>query len=370
MQANVELYMRQALKLAVRADGDTFPNPLVGAVVVKNSKIIGRGFHKKAGGPHAEIYALKEAGDLARGATLFCTFEPCAHFGRTGPCANEIIKSGIKKVYVGMVDPNPLTKGKGIERLRRHGVRVEVGILEKDIAAVNKPFIKAQVLGLPLVTIKIAESLDGKIATRAGRSKWITCAASRRYAHERRRFFDGIMAGIQTVLKDDPGLEPVCGAVQHRLTKIIVDSELKIPLTARLLDTEQPVIIAAVKKNKAKEEELRRLGAEVIYVRSKKGRVSLHGLLKCLNKREIRSILVEGGAELNGSFLDERLADRAHIYISPVLIGGKRALSSTGGMGAVDPASAARLKDIRIKRIGEDVFIEGCLRYGSICLQA
>ncbi|HAJ56951.1 MAG TPA: bifunctional diaminohydroxyphosphoribosylaminopyrimidine deaminase/5-amino-6-(5-phosphoribosylamino)uracil reductase RibD [Candidatus Omnitrophica bacterium] len=363
MQARVEFYMRQALELALRAEGDTFPNPLVGAVIVKNSKIIGRGFHKQAGGPHAEIYALKEAGPSARGATLFCTFEPCAHFGRTGPCADEIIRYGIKEVYVGMVDPNPITKGRGIERLRRHGIRVKAGILERDIAAINKPFIKAHALGLPLVTIKIAESLDGKIATRAGRSKWITSAASRSYAHDRRRFFDGIMAGIQTVLKDDPGLESACGVKRHRLTKIIVDSELKIPLTARLLDTKQPVIIAAVKKNKAKEEKLRRIGAEVVYTRPHRGRVSLKQLLRYLNKKELRSILVEGGAELTGSLLDERLADRAHVFIAPVFIGGRTALSSVGGRGVASPGSAVRLEDVLIKRSGEDILIEGGLKY-------
>ncbi|MBI5873732.1 MAG: bifunctional diaminohydroxyphosphoribosylaminopyrimidine deaminase/5-amino-6-(5-phosphoribosylamino)uracil reductase RibD [Candidatus Omnitrophica bacterium] len=363
MQAKINSYMYQALQLAVKAKGKTLPNPLVGAVVVKNGKIIGRGFHEKAGGPHAEIRALKEAGELSRGATLFCTFEPCAHFGRTGPCVYEIIRSGIKEVYIGMVDPNPLTKGKGIKFLLKHGVRVKAGFLAKEIAVVNRPFVKAMTKGLPLVTVKIAESLDGKIATRSGESKWITSAASRRYAHDCRRFFDAIMVGIQTVLKDDPGLEPPVGSKGHRLTKIIVDSGLKISLTARLLKTKQPVIVAAVKKNKAKDEKLRRMGVEVIYTRPKNSRVDLKQVLKSLNEKEMRNVLVEGGSELVGSFLDERLADRACIFISPTLIGGREALSSVGGKGALSLSSAAKLKNIQMKKFGDDIFIEGDLRY-------
>lgn len=363
MQAEIDRYMRQALTLAKKARGKTFPNPLVGALIVKDNKIIARGFHKKAGGPHAEILALKEAGIAARGGTLYCTFEPCAHFGRTGPCVDEILRAGIKEVMIGMVDPNPLTKGRGIRQLKRHGLRVKVGFLSEAIAAVNQPFIKSMTKGLPLVTIKFAESLDGKIATSRGESRWITNEKSRQYAHELRRFFDGIMVGIRTVCQDDPGLEPFKNAARHCLTKIIVDSELRIPLTARLLKTKQPVIVAAVKKNKRKEDQLRAKGADVVYTKSKGGRVDLRALLKELHKREIRSVLVEGGSELIGSFFDDRLADRAYVFVAPSIIGGRRALSPVGGYGIRTLSQAPKLRNVRIKRIEGDILIEGDLKY-------
>jgi diaminohydroxyphosphoribosylaminopyrimidine deaminase/5-amino-6-(5-phosphoribosylamino)uracil reductase len=363
MQAEVDRIMRQALMLAKKARGKTFPNPLVGALIVKDQKIIATGFHRKAGGTHAEILALKEAGGAARGAALYCTFEPCAHFGRTGPCVDEIIKAGIKEVFIGMVDPNPLTRGRGIRKLKRHGLRVKVGFLEEAIAAVNRPFIKAMTTGLPLVTIKFAESLDGKIATSAGESKWITHKESRRTAHEMRRFFDGIMVGIRTVCQDDPGLETLKNAAGHRLMKIIVDSTLRIPLTAKLLKTKQPVIIASVKRNKRKELRLRAKGADVVITKSKNGRVDLRALLKELHQREIRSVLVEGGSELIGSFMDERLADRACVFVAPSIIGGRRALGPVGGYGIRKLAQASRLAHVSMKKIEGDILIEGDLKY-------
>ena len=363
MQADVEKFMRRALHLAEKAKGETFPNPLVGAVVVKNGRVVGQGFHKKAGGPHAEIFALKEAGQRAQGAALFCTFEPCVHYGRTGPCVDKIIKAKIKDVYAGMLDPNPLTKGKGVEKLRKAGIRVKVGFLENEIRHLNEPFIKAMTRGEPFVTIKIAESLDGKIATRRGESKWITNELSREYAHFIRRFFDAIMVGIHTVLKDDPKLEPLARHRNHSLTKIIIDSELKIPPGARLLKTRQPVIIAAVKKNKVKEKKLVGRKVKVIYTKSDKGRVDLGELLRKLNHLELRNILVEGGSELIGSFLDKKLADKALVFMAPKIIGGRCALTSVGGEGADTLQSAIRLGSISIKRLRDDILLEGYLKY-------
>ena len=356
-------YMGLALRLAAKARGETFPNPLVGAVLVRNGRVVGYGYHKKAGGPHAEIVALRKAARKARGAVLFCTFEPCAHYGRTGPCVDEIIRAKIKEAYVGMIDPNPLTKGQGIERMRRAGIKVRVGFLQDEVKRLNEPFVKAMVKGVPFVTIKIAESIDGKIATKHAESKWITNEASRKYAHSLRRFFDAIMVGINTVLRDDPGLQPSTRARDHRLTKIIVDSELKIPLTARLLKTKQPVIIAAVKKNKTKEIRLLKKGFRVIYTRSDKGRVDLRELLSQLHRLEIRNILVEGGSELIGSFLDKKLADKALVFMAAKIIGGRHALSSVGGEGADELRSAIMLEGVSLKKINGDFLFEGYLRY-------
>jgi diaminohydroxyphosphoribosylaminopyrimidine deaminase/5-amino-6-(5-phosphoribosylamino)uracil reductase len=358
---NANKFMRLALALSEKAKGKTFPNPLVGAVVVKGGKVIGRGFHRRAGGPHAEILALKETGLSSRGATLFCTFEPCAHYGRTGPCVKEIIRAGIKEVYVGMIDPNPVTGGKGIRSLREAGIKVNVGFLEEEIRSLNEAFICAMTKQRPLVTIKIAESLDGKIATKAGESRWITSQASREYAHRQRNFFDAIMAGVNTVLKDDPALEPDRKDRAHSLTKIIVDSNLKTPLSARLLKTKQPVIIAAVKKDRTKAERLSQKGACILYVKSDKGRLDLSDLLKKLNKREIRSVLVEGGAELIGSLLDKRLADNALVFIAPKIIGGRDSLSSVGGKGIHSLKSVIVLRNSSFKKIDEDILIEGHL---------
>lgn len=362
-KSKIEKYMRMAIRLAKKAEGETFPNPLVGAVIVKNGRIVGRGFHKKAGGPHAEIYALKSAGFRARGAALFCTFEPCVHYGRTGPCVDAIIQAGIKEVYAGMVDPNPLTRGKGLLWLRRHGLNVRVGFLEKDIRELNKPFVWAMINNRPLVTVKIAESIDGKAATRSGESRWITDAETRRYSHDLRRFYDGIMVGINTVLRDDPFLELSAGPATHVLRKIIVDSRLRIPLSCRLLKTKQPVIVAAVKKNRKKEALLARAGVCVIHVRSKNSRVDCKDLLEKLHTLEIRNILVEGGATLIGSLLDQKLADKIFAFIAPKIIGGKYALSSIGGQGIDSLRSAIRLENIHFKRFKDDFLVQGDLRY-------
>lgn len=368
MQAQaVTSYMREALDLALQADGQTFPNPLVGALVVRRGVVIGRGFHKKAGGPHAEILALRQAGRRAAGASLICTFEPCAHVGRTGPCAREIVRAGIKEVFAGMIDPNPLTKGKGLAYLRRRGIVVRTGFLADEIAYANRPFIKAMTEHLPFVTVKIAQSLDGRIATATGESKWITSEQARAYSHDARKFFDGIMVGIRTVLKDDPALEALPAATPqakgHRLTKIVVDSDLRVPLAARLFKTRQPVVVAGIRKDRNKEAALRRMGARVIITRPEHGRVDLKALLSELNAMELRSILVEGGAEVVGSLLDERLADRLMAYVAPKIIGGTEALSSVAGRGVASLREVVNVGNIAFKKIGPDLLIEGDLVY-------
>ncbi|MFH0940272.1 MAG: bifunctional diaminohydroxyphosphoribosylaminopyrimidine deaminase/5-amino-6-(5-phosphoribosylamino)uracil reductase RibD [Candidatus Omnitrophota bacterium] len=364
MQADVKRFIRMAISLAEGARGETFPNPLVGAVVVRNGRVVGRGFHKKAGGPHAEIYALKEAGRQARGASLYCTFEPCSHYGRTGPCVDEIILAGIKKVYCGIIDPNPITSGRGVRALREAGIKVSVGFFEDEIRRLNEPFIKAVTKGMPFVTVKIAESLDGKTATRTGESKWITSESSRQYAHLSRRFYDCIMVGVNTVLKDDPVLEmPSERFKGNKLIKVVVDSRLRIPLSAKLLNTCQPVIVACVKKAILKEKKLRQMGVLVIRTRSKKGRVDIRELLEKLGQLEIRNVLVEGGSALIGSFLDLRLADKAIVFIAPKIIGGTNSIPAVGGKGVKQLRSAIGLKDITMKRFSGDIMLEGYLDY-------
>ncbi|MEK7849609.1 MAG: bifunctional diaminohydroxyphosphoribosylaminopyrimidine deaminase/5-amino-6-(5-phosphoribosylamino)uracil reductase RibD [Candidatus Omnitrophota bacterium] len=356
-------FIRMAISLAEGARGETFPNPLVGAVVVRNGRVVGRGFHKKAGGPHAEIYALKEAGRQARGASLYCTFEPCSHYGRTGPCVDEIILAGIKKVYCGIIDPDPITSGRGVRALREAGIKTSVGFFEDEIRRLNEPFIKAVTKGMPFVTVKIAESLDGKTATHKGESQWITSESSRQYAHLIRRFYDCIMVGINTVLKDDPRLEPSERFKGHKLIKIVVDSRLRIPLQARLLNTCQPVIVACVKNDILKEKKLRQRGVLVIHTKSKKGRVDIRELLEKLERLEIRNVLVEGGSALIGSFLDGHLADKALFFIAPSIIGGTNSMPAVGGEGVKKLSSAIRLKNLIIKRMGEDILVEGDIAY-------
>jgi len=361
MQAQaVDAYMRRALELAARARGKTFPNPLVGALIVKNNKIVGEGFHHKAGGPHAEVLALKQAAGRARGAALFCTFEPCFHFGRTAPCVDAVISSGIREVYIGSRDPNPLTCGRSIRLLRRQGIHVTVGVLEKEVVRLNEPFFCAMRRQRPLVTLKVAASLDGKIATRNGLSKWITSPAARRHAHNMRKYYDAIMVGIGTVLKDDPGLE---AGGSHRLAKVIADSSLRLSLSARLLKTRQPVVVATVAHNKAKEKMLAARGVIILHVKRSSGGIDLADLLRQLHAMGVRNLLVEGGAVLTGAFLDARLADKIVFYMAPLIIGGRQASGALGGRGVDTPQKAIGLKRMTMERIGRDFLIEGELVY-------
>jgi diaminohydroxyphosphoribosylaminopyrimidine deaminase/5-amino-6-(5-phosphoribosylamino)uracil reductase len=363
MKAGVARYMRQALDLARRAEGRTFPNPLVGALLVKGGRVVGAGFHAKAGGPHAEIMALCQAGSKARGADLYVTLEPCVHWGKTGPCVEALMAAGVKRVFIGMRDPNPLVRGRGIERLKRAGLDVRVGFLERELSALNEPFIHAMIHGRPMVTVKYAASLDGKIATRTGASKWITGREARRFAHARRGSFDAIMVGIGTVLADDPRLDPVPDDRARPYTKIIVDPCGKTPLSSRLFASQRPVIVATRTASGSRVKALERPGVRVLKADGVGERIDLGLFLKQLHTFELRHILVEGGARLIGSFLDARLADRAMMYLAPCLIGGEDALSAVGGRGAARPMEAARLVDVTRRDLGPDMLIEGRLEY-------
>ena len=351
--------MNLAMRQAERGKGRTFPNPLVGALIEKNNRIIARGYHKKAGLPHAEVVALSLAGRQAAGAKLYVTLEPCVHFGRTPPCTDMIIKSGIKEVIVGMLDPNVLNHGKGVELLRKHGIKVEVGFLEDKLKRMNEPFIKYITQGIPYITVKVGQSLDGKIATYRGNSQWITSDRAREYVHRLREKFDAIMVGVNTILRDNPKLQAT--SLSKHLTKIIVDSHLSIPCQAEVLKN-PPAIIATLREDPGQETANRDIlsqKAQILEVKEKEGLVNLRDMLKKLARLQISSILVEGGGTLIGSLFDEGLVDKILFFTSPKIIGGKEAISSVMGKGVFHPDKAFRLKDVRLRRIGEDFLIEG-----------
>ncbi|HNX82452.1 MAG TPA: bifunctional diaminohydroxyphosphoribosylaminopyrimidine deaminase/5-amino-6-(5-phosphoribosylamino)uracil reductase RibD [Candidatus Omnitrophota bacterium] len=355
-----ERFMRRAYALACKAKGKTSPNPMVGAVVVKNGVVVGQGYHKKAGDSHAEVVALNAAKEKARGASLYVTLEPCVHFGRTPPCVNRIIKSGIKHVYIGMVDPNPLTNGKGIQTLRDHGISVNVGFCEAELIALNEVFITYITKHRPFITVKVAQSLDGKIATESGDSRWVTSDRSRAFSHRIRSQYDAIMVGINTVLRDNPRLDSWFSK-KHPI-KIIVDSQLSTPQNAVLFEHGRPCIVVTIPTRPGQETENRAIlaqKAKILEVKEKAGQVNLKDMMRKLAGLEITSILVEGGGTLIGSLFDEGLVDRVMFFVSPKIIGGKNAISSVMGAGAPRVDRAVGLKNVTMKRMGSDFLFEG-----------
>jgi diaminohydroxyphosphoribosylaminopyrimidine deaminase/5-amino-6-(5-phosphoribosylamino)uracil reductase len=363
MKKDHAYYMGLAIKLALKAKGLTSPNPMVGAVVVKNGRIIGRGYHEKAGLAHAEVLALDEAGNDAKGASLYVTLEPCTHFGRTPPCVDRIIQSKIKEVIIGMVDPNPLNNGKGIQILKNHKIKVEVGIREEELRQINAAFIKYITKRLPLVTIKVAQSLDGKIATRTGESKWITSDKSRNYSHRIRRNYDAVMVGVNTVRRDNPKLDAWFARKQP--IKIVIDSQLSTPQDANIFANNSKVIIVTVTPRPGQETENRNIlsqKAKVLEVKEKFGQINLKDMFKTLARLEITSVLVEGGGTLIGSLFDEGLVDKVLFFISPKIIGGKEGVSSVMGKGIGRLDSAVVLKNLKLRRFKEDILVEGDVR--------
>ncbi len=361
-------YMDLVLKLSLRAKGLTSPNPLVGAAVVKNSKVVSVGYHKKAGLAHAEASALRSAGKRARGATLYVTLEPCSSFGRTPPCTEAIIKSGIKKVVVGMIDPNPRHRGKGIKALKKSGIKVISGTLANRIRDINQPFMKYITRNMPYVTLKVAQSLDGKIATKTGDSKWITSIASRKFSHRIRSNFDAIMVGVNTVLKDNPWLNPEKKTKGKKFYKIVLDTHLKINPATRLFknSSDFPVIIATCKEslmNKSnKIKSLINRGAIILGIEKEKSLLNIKDLLHKLALLEITNILVEGGSRLSGSLLDKNLIDYAMFFIAPKIIGGCDSISSIQGRGFSRIKDVLLLQTVKTRSCGSDLLIEGALR--------
>ena len=363
--------MTRALQLAARGVGDTSPNPAVGAVIVRGGRVVGAGYHRRAGLPHAEVEALRQAGARAKGATLYVTLEPCAHVGRTPPCCDAILRSGLRRVVAAMADPNPIVNGRGFARLRRAGVTVITGVLQPEAQRVNAPFTTSITKRRPWVLAKIAQSLDGKIATTAGTSRWISSKASRRLVHRLRREADVVMVGVNTVLADDPLLTPrEAGRPPRpgRPIRVIVDSRLRMPLSSRCLTQTRraPTVIATTSASASKRQALERRGAVVLRLPSRRGRVPLARLLQALAARyEATSVLLEGGGELLAGALEERVVDRLMVITAPIIIGGRRTSSSVGGAGIRDLAKAAALSDMQITRASRDVIVQGNVVYPS-----
>ena len=359
-----EIFMAMALKLAARGGNATRPNPKVGAVVVRSGRVVGRGFHRRTGGPHAEVFALRQAGKRSRGATLYVSLEPCTHTGRTGPCVDLIRQAGIRRVVAAMVDPNPKNRGRGLRLLKASGVGVKVGVLGKEARLLNRIFITWMEKKRPFVTVKVAQSLDGKIATVSGESRWISGPQSREWVHRLRSEVDAIMVGIRTVLKDNPrltvrsgGRGRGAGGVRNPL-KIVLDSRLRTPPVARIFSSKGSVVIAAGENAPAsRERSLRRAGAKILRFPSVKGRVNLVSLLEELACREVSHLLVEGGAEVIASALEAGVVDRIACIVAPKIIGGRRALTSVGGQGIASLERAIPVRNLSVKCLGSDFLI-------------
>jgi len=354
-------YMKLAQELALKGKTTVSPNPMVGAVIVKNGKIIAQGFHHHRGGPHAEVIAMQKTKTNLSGATMYVTLEPCFHYGCTPPCVDAVIKSGINNVVIGMKDPNRLTNGKSIAKLRRAGIKVQSGILEQELCQMNEAFVKYITKEMPFVVAKTAQTLDGKIATQSGESKWITSDITRKYSHDLRNEFDAIMVGINTVLKDDPRLN----APKKRLKKVILDSSLQIPLKAKLFRESLPgncFIATTNAADKKKLSLLEKRGVNVIVCPIKNKQVDLKWLMKELANREIAKILIEGGGKVIGSALKDKLVDKMMIYIAPKIMGEQNALSAIDGLKALRLKQAVGLRGIEVSAIGEDFLIEGYIK--------
>ena len=366
-----EKYMRLALRLAKKGMGRTSPNPLVGAVVVKGKTIVGRGYHHRAGEPHAEVLALRQAGRKGRGATLYLNLEPCAHFGRTPPCTQAILAASIRRVVAGIKDPNPVVSGRGIRQLRRGGVTVDVGILREECQELNGPFSKFITTGEPFVTLKAAISLDGKVATRSGDSRWVSSQASRNYVHRLRQAMDAVMVGIGTVLKDDPLLTVRLpgGKKPHQPLRVVVDSRLRIPLHSQLVRTARlyPTLIATTRAaSSSRRKWLAQANVEVLILENDaQGHVSLKALMKELARRGVVSVLLEGGSTLTASAVREEVVDRLLFFLAPKIIGGERAPGVVGGEGILRLKDAKPVKILKVRRIGPDFLIEGAMESSS-----
>ena len=357
-------YMRQATVLAARAEGRTSPNPMVGAVVVRGDKVVSKGYHRRVGTDHGEIVALKAAGNKARGAELFVNLEPCCHQGRTGPCTEAIIKAGIKRVVVGMKDPNPLVNGKGIRRLRRGGIEVVSGVLEAKCRELNAAFICYITQGRPLVTFKSAVTLDGKVATRGGHSRWVTGRESKLAGHRMRNTLDAIAVGVGTVLGDDPTL--TCRDIRggRDPVRVVVDSRARTPTNAKVVqalrDSNAPTLIFTTRRaKKGQVELLEGAGATVIRVAAEVGQVDVSAVLEELARRELTTLMLEGGPRLAGAFWQKGLVDRVVAFVAPKVLGDPRGMSMVAGPGVELMSDATELQDVKVRRMGADVMISG-----------
>ncbi len=357
--------MRRALELAGKAAGRTSPNPMVGAVMVKNGRVIAEGYHKKAGRPHGEIEALRKAGKRARGAQMFVNLEPCCHQGRTPPCTDAIIESGIKEVYVGMRDPNPLVAGKGIRQLKRAGISVHSGLLKSECQRLNEVFVKYIQTGIPFVTLKSALSLDGKIATSTGESQWITGPEARERVHRMRDQIDAILVGAGTVLKDNPRLTTrLKKGKGHNPARVILDARAEIPLSARVFlhaKQERVIYVTTSKASAVRVNRLKDRGIEVQVLSGRGSHISLIKLIKLLGQVGIASVLLEGGGGINASALKEGVVDKVVLFLAPLIIGGDSAPGVVGGSGIKHLKQALPIKNLTVTPVGADWMVEGYL---------
>jgi diaminohydroxyphosphoribosylaminopyrimidine deaminase/5-amino-6-(5-phosphoribosylamino)uracil reductase len=351
-----ELYMNRAIELAKTRKGETHPNPTVGCVIVKNGKVVGEGFHRRAGEPHAEVVALQRAGKNAEGSTVYVTLEPCSHYGRTPPCSLALIRAKVRRVVVATADPNPRVSGKGIQMLKNAGVEVEVGLLEEEARRLNEDFFKWIKMGLPFVTLKVAQSLDGFIAAEGGISKWITNERSRKFVHKMRCEASAVLVGVGTILKDNPLLTVRDYYCEKQPLRVVLDTRLKTPLESFVTDTSIAPTVIFTSENtpseKIKPFETR--GVEVVKVKETPEGLDLKEVLRELGKREVLHLLVEGGAKIFGGFYKNNLFDRLAVFIAPKVLGSG---IKTFGEGFFDTPDKKGLRLEEVKTFGEDVFI-------------
>ncbi|HXV84084.1 MAG TPA: bifunctional diaminohydroxyphosphoribosylaminopyrimidine deaminase/5-amino-6-(5-phosphoribosylamino)uracil reductase RibD [Candidatus Binatia bacterium] len=355
-------YLRMACRLALKAAGRTSPNPMVGAVLVRSGKIIATGFHRIAGEDHAEIIALKRAGAKAKGATLYINLEPCAHYGRTPPCSQALIRAGIKEVVAGMKDPNPLVGGRGLRALGRAGIRVRTGLLEEECRALNEAFIKYITRRLPFVTLKLAASLDGKIATVTGDARWISGENARRLVHQLRNQVDAVVTGVGTVIADDPQL--TCRIANGRNPwRVVLDSHLRIPLAAKLLrqpDIERSIIVTGQRSPQQKARAIESLGAQVWRVKLRQGRIPWTPILRKLAAQGVLNVMIEGGATTAAWAVQEKSVDKIMFFYAPMILGGDgRVMIDTLGVQRI--REAIRVKRTRVRAWGTDTLISAYL---------
>ena len=362
--------MTLALRLAAKGLGQTSPNPMVGALVVKNGRIVGRGYHHGPGQPHAEILALNQAGPRAKGATLYVTLEPCCHLlKRTPPCVPTVINSGVQAVVVAMTDPNPLVKGRGVVALRRVGITVTTGVGREEAAQLNRTYLHWIKTGRPFVILKAGMTLDGKVATATGESRWITGPLARQDVHRLRSQVDAVIVGVGTVLKDNPTLTARLSERPLRLAsrqplRIVLDSQLRTPPTATVCteqDRAKTLIVTTSRASASRRRGLERARVEVVSLPLKNSQVSFSALLTMLGKRGITSVLIEGGSTVNATALREKLVNRILFYLAPILMGGQDGKAVIGGRSPKRLAQALSLRHVTVRRIGEELVVEGDL---------
>lgn len=357
-------YMQIALSLAAKGCGFVSPNPMVGAVIVKDGRIIGEGYHERYGQPHAERNALANCVETPNGATLYVTLEPCCHYGKQPPCVDAILDAGIRRVVIGSLDPNPLVCGKGIRLLKEHGITVTENVLRKECEELNQIFFHYIKAGRPYVTMKYAMTLDGKIAAHTGLSKWITGETARKHVHTQRHRNRGIMVGIGTILADDPELTCRMENGQNPI-RIVCDTSLRTPLTSRIVQSAKQVstIIATCCDDFSKYRDYEKAGCKILLIHKKNGHIDLNELMKKLGQEHIDSILLEGGGYLNWSALESGIVHKVQAYIAPKLLGGKTAKSPIEGIGFPSPSEAVLLKNSKITQLGDDFLIESEVDY-------